>query len=266
MEIFDWGNAFLSLYELGNQFHRARTIERDQRYDIVQFGDIELLGEACHASGFHLKKPDRLASIVEAEGRRIVEWNIFQREIRLPLANQTERILDDGERLQPEEIYLEQTEIVQWSHWILADHVVAFYVASEGNVVGQIPISDDNSGRVDAGITGQTLQNLCVLKELTRSRLGRDGSFQLRILFNGRLESNIQFVRNHLRDAIGVAIAQSHNASDIAHDAFCFQFSKRDDLRDAAFAVLLAHIFQHLAAARFAKIDIYIRWRNAVRI
>src|SRR5262249_37696595 len=67
-------------------------------------------------------------------------------------------------------------------------------------------------------------------------------------------------------NAICIAIAPSQHAADVAHDALCLQLAERNDLRDAAFAVFLPNIFEHLAAACFAKIDINIWRRNAIRI
>src|SRR5216684_1735925 len=86
------------------------------------------------------------------------------------------------------------------------------------------------------------------------------------IFFYSRLQGDIQLVRNHLRDAIGVAIAQPHHPANIAHHALCFEFAKSDDLRDAPLTIFLPHVFEDFAAAGLTKIDIDIRRRNAVRI
>ena len=56
------------------------------------------------------------------------------------------------------------------------------------------------------------------------------------------------------------------HAADVAHHALRLQFAEGDDLRDAALAVFLPHVFEHLAAARFAEIHVDIGRRNAIRI
>ena len=117
-----------------------------------------------------------------------------------------------------------------------------------------------------AGVARKPFQRLRVLKELFRLRLGRDRALQLRILFRGGIERDAEFVRNHSRDPIGVAIGQAHHTADVTNDTLRFQFSKRDNLRDPPLAVLLAHVLQNLAATRFAKIDIDVRRRHAIRI
>ena len=97
-------------------------------------------------------------------------------------------------------------------------------------------------------------------------RLGGYGPFQFHVFFRSRVEGDVQLVRNHLCDAIGVAIAQSHHAANIAHYALCFQFAEGNDLGDATFAIFLPHVFEHFAATRLAEIDINIRRRDAIRI
>ena len=61
-------------------------------------------------------------------------------------------------------------------------------------------------------------------------------------------------------------IAPTHHSPDVADDAFRLQLAKSNDLRDAAFTVLLPNILENFASARFTKINIDIRWRDPVRI
>ena len=117
-----------------------------------------------------------------------------------------------------------------------------------------------------AGVARESFQRFCVFEQLFRLRFGRDRALQLRILFRRRIERDVQLVRNHPRDPIGVAIWQAHHPPNIAHHAFRFQFSKSDDLSDAPLAILLPDVFKNFAATRFTKIDIDIRRRYAVRI
>ena len=180
--------------------------------------------------------------------------------------NQHERVLDHGQRFQPEKIHLEQAEIVQRAHRILADHVVAFDVAAERDVIGQIAIGDDDTGRVHPGIAREALERLRVFEQLFRLWFGRDRAFQFRIFFRGRIECNVQLVWNHPRNPVRRRIGKSHHAADIAHHALRFQLSERDDLGNATLAVFLANIFENFAAARFAEIDVDVRRRNTVRI
>ena len=121
----------------------------------------------------------------DVKGCRIVEWDIFQRKIWFPPMNQGKRVLDDGQRFQSEKIHFQQAEISERPHRILTDDVVAFHIATERDVFGQVAIGDDDAGRVHAGVTGQAFKNFAVLKELFRFLLGRDGAFQFGIFLRG---------------------------------------------------------------------------------
>src|SRR4029450_2625160 len=79
-------------------------------------------------------------------------------------------------------------------------------------------------------------------------------------------ERDVQLVWDHLGDAIRIAIAPSHYPAHVPHHALRLEFSKRDDLRNSAFTILLSHILENFAATRFTKINVDIRRRNAVRI
>ncbi len=86
MFVVDFGQAVFALDEIGNQIHRTRPIERDQRDDVVDLLDIELLRRAGHAAGFQLEHADRFAAVVEREGFRVVERNVLDGKIRLAFA------------------------------------------------------------------------------------------------------------------------------------------------------------------------------------
>ena len=72
------------------------------------------------------------------------------------------------------------------------------------------------------------------------------------------LQSHFQFVGNHLGQPIAFAVAQAHDAADIAHDGFGAHGAEGDDLRDGIAAVFLAHVFDHVGAAVVGKVDVDI--------
>ena len=118
-----------------------------------------------------------------------------------------------------------------------------------------------------AGIARQSFKNFCVIPQLSSRFFGRERAFQLGIFFNSGIKGGIEIVRYHLRDPIGIAVTHAHHAADIAHHALRFQFSKGNDLRDPAFAVFLANVFEHFTPPCFAKIHrVDVRHRDALGI
>ena len=213
-----------------------------------------------------MENADRLPAIQQREGRVVVEWHLRDREIRHARPDQRDRVLDHRQRFQPEEIHLQHPKVGERSHRELADDIRAFAVAAKRHVFRKIAIADDDSGGVHASVAREPFQNRGVIPELFRRRLAFDCPFQIRRLFGSGSERDVELVWNHLRDSIRFPVAQTDDAPDIAHHAFRFQFAEGDDLGHTAFAVFLAHVLQHFAAARFTEIDVDIRWRNAFRI
>src|SRR3546814_12889290 len=64
-------------------------------------------------------------------------------------------------------------------------------------------------------------------------------------------------------DLVNMAIAHLQDAPAIAQHRARLQFAEGDDLRDVIVPVLLLDITDHLAAPRFAEVDIEVRHRNA---
>ena len=64
-------------------------------------------------------------------------------------ANEVERILDDRQRLESQEIHFEQPEVVERVTSVLCDDLF-FLVSRERDVLVKGAVTDDDAGRVDA--------------------------------------------------------------------------------------------------------------------
>ena len=127
----------------------------------------------------------------------------FEREVRARLSDQRHRVFDHGQRFQPQKIHFQQPEVVQRIHRILADDVVAFDVAAERDVFGKIAITDDNAGRVHAGIARKSFQRRSRIPSTALSAVrSRLLVFNSGFFSTAEFESNVQFVRNHFRDPV----------------------------------------------------------------
>ena len=80
------------------------------------------------------------------------------------------------------------------------------------------------------------------------------------------VKRDMQSVWNELCDHVAVRIAHIERAADVANDAARRHGAERDDLRHMILAVLAAHIFNDLAAARVAEVHVDIGHGNALRV
>ena len=108
-----------------------------------------------------------------------------------------------------------------------------------------------------------------MVPELARRRFGLDRAPQFRIRQRGFRERDVllsRSARDHAREPIGFTIGKSNDAANVAHRALRIHFVERHNLRDPAFAIFLADVFQHFAAPVLTKIDVDIGRRNSFRI
>ena len=97
------------------------------------------------------KTRDGLAAIEQIEGLLVIERDRCDVEIGRVLVDQLHGVVDDGERLQPEEIHLQHPEIRQRLPWRTATTMPPSLRARERDVFRKIAIADDDARRVDAG-------------------------------------------------------------------------------------------------------------------
>ena len=267
MLVFDLRQAFLALDVIADQVHRAGPIERDQRDDVVELLHVDLLRDAGHAAGFQLENADRFAAVEERKGRRVVERDVLERKFRLALADRASTVSS-----MTVSVFSPRKSI--FSRPRSFSGPIAYCVTTS------LPFESRQSGtyseRSRSPMTTPAAWTPALrVRPSSKSAYSQSwrvaGSVSIAFFRSGvfsaaAAERDVQLVRDHLRDPVAVAVAQAHHAADVAHHAFRLQRAEGDDLRDAALAVFLPHVFDDFAAARFAKIDVDIGRRDALGI
>lgn len=226
--------------------------------------EAEITAVARHAA-FKLKDADRLAPIEHVESRLIIDRQIFHVKIRNMTTDQFLGIADEGQSFQPEKIHLEHAQVAERFHGELGDHLV-FLPAGERDNLGKITVADDHARRVDPGIAGQTLEHRGVIPELPRTGLGLDGLLQFRIFLPRQGERDVQLVGNHLGDPVALPVAHAEHPGHVTHHTLGPQLVEGHDLRDAPLPVFLPHVFDDLAAAGLAKVNVDVGRTDPLRI
>ena len=71
---------------------------------------------------------------------------------------------------------------------------------------------------MDGGITREILQHKRGINQLTRHLLAIVGLFEFGGLFERFFQCDLEFIRNHLGKPINFAVAEAHDAANIAND------------------------------------------------
>ena len=133
--------------------HRARAVQRDERDEVVELRRADLAQRLLHALGLELEHADRVAAGEHLVGLRVVERQ--RRHVRARAAralDDVQRVLDDVEVAQAQEVHLQQAELLDGLHRELRDHACSSRSPSR---VGASPASASCSGTMSvSGMPG----------------------------------------------------------------------------------------------------------------
>ena len=266
MLVFDFDFAVAALDEFRNQLHRAGPVKRHQRRDVFDGTDLEFAAQIAHPAGFQLEHAERFGAVEQVVGFLVVERQIVDRHLdAVGALDHFAGVADDGERLQPEKIHLQQAEVADGIHRVLRDERAAF-VLLERQQIHQRLVADDDAGGVDGGVAREVFEDERGVDQLARDLLGFVGLLEFRRLLERLRQRHLQIERNHLGQPVAFAVAQAHHAAHVAHDGFRAHRAERDDLRDGIVAVFLADVFDDVGAPVVGKINVNIGRVDALGI
>jgi hypothetical protein len=150
--------ALLAGDEARNVVHRAGAIQRHDGDDVLDAVGLHLAQHVAHAGAFQLEDPDRVAGAEHLVDRRIVIRDAQDVEVDLALAEQLDRLVDDGQRLEPEKVELHQPGRLDPFQIELGRGHVGARVAVERHQFLQRPVADDHAGRMGRGMAVQPLE------------------------------------------------------------------------------------------------------------
>ena len=182
------------------------------------------------------------------------------------LADQLDRLVDHIEVAQAEEVHLQQAERLDVPHPELGDDflVVAFLLQRDD--VGQRPVGDHDSGRVDRVLPDEALERLREVDDLPHDRVGVVGLLQLGSRLEALVEVDLRAFRDHFRDLVDGAVGDLEHATGVADGGAGHHRPEGDDLGDAVAPVLLRDVVDDAVAPCDGEVDVHVRHRLAARI
>ena len=183
-------------------------------------------------------------------------------------ADQFDRAIEHGERLQAEEVELHQPGLLDIFHVELCDRHVRARIAIHRHQFRQRPVADDDARRMRRGMAVEPFELLGHVEQRLDRRLARRLLGKARLAFDRLAERHRigRVLRHHLAEPIDLSVGHLQHAADVAQHRARLQRSEGDDLRDLVAAVFLLHVADHLVAAVLAEVDVEVRHRHAVGI
>ena len=148
--------------------------------------------------------------------------------------------LEDRQRPQPEEVHLEEADVLEDVHRPLRDDVVAERQSGTCSVSGTSVIT------TPAACVDMLRAMPSSLSAMSNSRrfgvARRVQPLELRVLLERVRERGVRPVRDLLRDPVDLGERHVEHAADVADDGARRHRAERDDLRDAVGAVLVRDV------------------------
>ena len=266
--------------------HRARPVQGNERRDVVEARRSQRAQRRAHGGPLELEHADGVASPQHLEGRLVVEGHRVDVGTRpRRLLDEIEGHLDDRQVAQPEEVHLQQAEVLDAVHLVLRDDRgvtrigAGLGLALDGQVLGQRLVGDDDGGGVDAVLAPEPLEALGDVDHQLRVRvllvhLAKVGGGHVAVLVTlDALETGPQrrvaahHQRGHrLGDLVPEGIGKAEDPGAVAHGRPGLDRRERDDLSHVVRAVTLGDVPDHLAAAALVEVHVYVGHLLAARV
>ena len=245
---------------------RAGTVQRVERDQVVQALGLRLPKQLAHPRALELEDAVRLTVAEQLVGFLVVQRDGVDIEVDVVRAlDFVERIANQRERAESEEVHLQEADALDLLHRPLRDDFVLRTLV-ERHELGERLRCDHDSRRVHRRMPCHPLEPLGDRDELSDPFVLLDHLLESRTLFEGLGEGHVECRRNRLRHLVGVGVRDVHHARDVADHGARLHGSERDDLRDVLAAVLARHVVDHFPAPPLAEVDVDVRQRDSFRV
>ena len=229
----------------GDLVHGARAVERHERDEVLELGRLDLLERLAHALGLELEHAHRVAAGHHLVGLVVVERQ--RRHVDPAVAralDDGQRVLDDVEVAQAQEVHLEQADLLDRLHRVLGDRAVDLRAVLphagvgelERDDVGQRAVGDHDGGGVDRGVADDPLEAAGDVDDLLGGRVPRDLGGELGPRLHAVLERRraaLLGIRDQLGEAVADAVVVAEDAGGVARGGAREHAAEGDDLRHA---------------------------------
>ena len=195
------------------------------------------------------------------------------------------RVLDDVEVAQPEEVHLEEAELLHPVHLVLGDdrgllgRQPVLRLALDGQVVGQRVLGDHHGGGVDAVLAAEALEALGHVDDPLHVRVGvvhgpQLGRRLVAVLVLGvEVEAGVQWGvaphdegRHGLGHPVTDGVRVAEHPGGVAYGGPGLDGGEGDDLGHVVAAVALGGVADHLVPVAGVEVHVDVRHGDAARV
>ena len=247
----------------GDVLHRAWAVERVERDQILEHGRLDGAERLAHARRLELEDAGRFPA-----GQHGVDLLVVERDGRdvETVADEGDRLVDDVEVAQAEEVHLQEAHRLDVGAGELGDELLVGALLLQRDDVDERLRADDDGGGVDPVLAREALERAREVHDLLRDRVAVDRLPQFRAGLEAFVERLPRAFGDELRDLVDDAVRDFEHAAGVADGSARGHRPEGDDLRDAVRAVLLAHVVDDALASLHCEVDVGVGKLLAARV
>ena len=257
--------------------HRAGSVQRDDGRDVFEVVGLHEAQKRAHRPAVELENTESVTAGQQVVGGAVIEREVFEIEFFATVhADVVERVGDDREVAQPQEVHLDEAEGLTRRVVELGDDLAVLLAAHDRDDVEQRLGRHDDTGRVHAPLALQPLEPERSVENGLGVGIDFDQRAELARLFVALVlgvEHAPEFHvfahhggRHGLRQLFAHAERETEHAPGIFQRLLRLDRAVRDDLRHALGAVLVGDVLDDLAAATVIEIDVEVGHRDAIGV
>ena len=244
------------------RFQRPRTVQRDQRHDVLEGVRLQTLDQVFHAARFELEHGGSVGGLQQIVGCAVVERNGLYIEgfLLRHLPHISHRPIDDGQRAQPQKVELHQTDFFYVVLIELADRAVAAFGAIQRTEVGQFARRNQHAACVHTDVARQVFQSPAQLQHFFHAFFAIDNRVEFRLQFARFFQRYRLYAlqRHQLGKPVAQAVRKIQHAPDIADHGLGCHGAEGDDLRHALRTVFFPHMIDHQFASVLTEVHVEV--------
>ena len=253
--------------EAGDAVHGAGPVEGDDGGDVLNALGLEPDADAGHASAFQLEHAAGAAGGEHLKGLLIVLRHGLNAKARGMAADQLHRVVQHCQVPQAQKVHLQQAQLLQGGHLVLADH--GLVIGGQGHIFVHRPLRDHHAGGVGGGVAGHALQSLCHIDQPVQLLVPVVHLLQGLGQAQGLVQGHVQRTGaggDLLCHLVGLAVADIQGPGHIPDRGPGGHGAEGDDLGHMVVAVEPVHIVNDLAPAVDAEVHVNIRHGDPLRV
>ncbi len=180
--------------------------------------------------------------------------------------DEVDRLAQDRQVREPQEVELEQAERLDRVHLVLAHQPVRVGRLLERHQLGQRFAADDDAGRVRGRVAGDALEVAGEVGDPLDRRVALDQAAELRRRRDRLVELDPELVRDRLGDPVDLAVRVPQHSTDVPDGRPRQHRAEGDDLGDVVLAVLAPDVGDDLLATSVLEVDVDVGHRHPVGV